>query len=383
VLAAGRAGLGPVSFAPTREAVLQLQRTAGNAAVTKLVVQRGRSKTEHGLTEDERKDLPAAADAPALLAENKALYAKKAAGTITAEETKRMVELDRLLGIRRRADEEETLSRNGVKGGLAAWFADVKPVTFLGRTFETHKLMAERLKKAEDALAKQTPPKDGWITDANSLREPGQGLHSLGLAVDLNAGTNPWLINPKAAGASSYEASARSSAIAKIIDNAVLLLRAKDATEADLQSRPAATPDRADRVAASYDKLRAASDDLREYFTLDKPECAERLQDLVRVLGAKSSKSAEDWVKQIKSDRKVLEQHAAAKNWKSPTSGFLDLDKRLVKAMTDDSAGGMAWLGDATIASGRDIMHFDLRNVGPVHSIFNSWTGATTYLGSG
>ena len=363
--------------------MLELQRSAGNAAVTRLIVQRGGSKSEHGLTAAERRDLPAASDAPTLLAENQALYAKKADGTITAEETKRMLELDRLLGIRRRADEEETLRKNGVRGGLDAWLADVKPVTFLGRTFETHKLTAERLKKAEDALAPQTPPQAGWITDANSLREPGQGLHSLGLAVDLNAGTNPWLINPKASGSSQYEAPARSKAIAKIVDNAVLLLQAKDASEANLQARPDATTDRADRVSASYDKLRSASDDLREYFTLDKPESAERLNDLVRALGTKSPKSAADWVKQIKSDRKVLEQHATGKKWRAPTSGFLDLDKRLVKAMTDDAAGGMTWLGDDTIAAGRDIMHFDLRNVGPVHSIFNSWTGATTYLGPG
>jgi hypothetical protein len=346
-------------------------------------VQRGGAKSEHGLTTAERKDLPAVADAPALLAEDKLLYAKKADGTITEDETKRMHEVDRLLGIRRRADEEETLQQNGVKGTIDDWFKDINPVTFLGQSFNTHKLMAERLKKAEDALAKQTPPEGGWITNANSLREPGQGLHSLGLAVDLNPGTNPWLINPDASHAGDYEASATSRGVANVVNNAVLLVQAKDAKEADLQSRPAKTDDRAERVEASYDKLRAASDDVKEYFTLDKPESAARLDELITALGSKSKKTAAEWKRQIKADRATLEGLASGKKWRSPTTGFLDLDKRLVKAMTDDDAGGLDWLGDDTIAAGRDIMHFDMRNVGPVHTIVNSWTGQTTNLGSG
>lgn len=370
------------SFVPSPAGVLHLQRTAGNAATAQFVVQRGGSKSEHGLSAAERTDVPAAADAPALLQEDKDLYAKKAAGTITADETKRMHELDRLLGIRRRADEEETLRQNGVKGGLDASFKDVNSTTFLGQTFNTHKLMADRLTRAEAALASETPPDGGWITNANSLREPGQGLHSLGLAVDLNPGTNPWLINPDASHAGDYENTATSRAIKDVIDDAVLLVQAQLPKDAKLQARPEGE-DRAAKVSASYEKLAAASADVHEYFTLDKPESAERLKELVDALGAKSKRSAADWVRQIKADRATLDRLASGKKWRSPQSGFLDLDRRLVMAMTGDAGAGLDWLGDDTIAAGRDIMHFDLRNVGPVHSIVDSWSGSTTNLGTG
>ena len=53
----------------------------------------------------------------------------------------------------------------------------------------------------------------------------------------------------------------------------------------------------------------------------------------------------------------------------------------VVEALTSDASGGLTWLGDNTIASGRDIMHFDMRGVGPIKKIVKSVYGTATPLG--
>jgi hypothetical protein len=70
-----------------------------------------------------------------------------------------------------------------------------------------------------------------------------------------------------------------------------------------------------------------------------------------------------------------LREQAQPKNWTDPESGFLSLDRRLVAAMTSSAGGGLTWLGDDTIGSGRDIMHFDMRGPGPIRTIVKSLTG--------
>lgn len=87
------------------------------------------------------------------------------------------------------------------------------------------------------------------------------------------------------------------------------------------------------------------------------------------------NRTAAEWAKTIAEDRKALKGKATPKQWLKPETGFLHLDKRLVKAMTDAATGGLTWLGDDTIASGRDIMHFDMRGVGPIKSIYRTGTG--------
>jgi hypothetical protein len=295
----------------------------------------------------------------------------------------RRVEIRELLAIRLKGDEAETLQINGIKGGAATWFADVQTVKFLGYSVTVHKQLADRLKLAEDALKNEAAPPDGWLSYTPcGLRPPNQGLHSFGLAIDINPSRNPWLVNPAAAHAASIEGPARRRAIRDIVDRAVLLVDGRTATEADLPSRPNLT-DKDARVEASYDKLATASAAVQRYFELDKATNREALDDLVANLGDKSKRTAADWAKTIAADRRTLAGHAAAKRWAKPETGFLHIDKRLVKALTDSSGAGLTWLGDDTIASGRDIMHFDTRGVGPIKRIWSSVLGKATGLGYG
>jgi hypothetical protein len=429
--------------AEERSPVLRLQRSAGNAAVTALVhgvrVQRrtepGWGQSQGGVTEhapgpsstgpdaadatatatavrpisdaqpagvaahlpsaEELANIPAAADAPALLAENQRLYAARAArrrefdaarrrrgGVVpdpatrefTAEEQARVDVLNLQLRARMKADEDETLRLAGFTQGSAAWFAEVKDYSFLGKTVTVHRLLAERLARAEAQLSGVTPPTGGWFRSTSSLRELGQSLHGFGMAIDLDGGRNPYLVNPDARGASDVESTARSRAIADIVDRAGLLVRGLTAAEADVQSRPVNT-DRDARALDSYDKLRAASDAVKRYFELDRAAHRPALDAFVRALAGKDARTADEWVTTIGADRTTLREQAQPKNWTDPESGFLSLDRRLVAAMTSSAGGGLTWLGDDTIGSGRDIMHFDMRGPGPIRTIVKSLTG--------
>jgi hypothetical protein len=203
------------------------------------------------------------------------------------------------------------------------------------------------------------------------------------MAIDLDGGRNPYLINPDARGATDVEAEASSRGISDIVNRAGLLVRGSSASEVDLQSRPV-NADKDARALDSYDKLRAASDAVARYFELDTDANRPALDAMVRALGSKDTRTAEQWIDTIKADRTSLRAKAARKSWDQPETGFLHLDRRLVKAMTSTAGGGLTWLGDDTIGSGRDIMHFDMRGPGPIRAIVKSASGrGPVGLGSG
>src|SRR4029077_14099121 len=108
---------------------------------------------EHLVTEAELADMPTTTDVPGLLAEIKQIDADRqarrqaakeaekkgepvdaATKEFTADEQKRIDEINRKLKIRAKGDEEETLKANGITTGHAAWFAEVKEYPFLGAT---------------------------------------------------------------------------------------------------------------------------------------------------------------------------------------------------------------------------------------------------------
>ena len=100
-------------------------------------------------------------------------------------------------------------------------------------------------------------------------------------------------------------------------------------------------------------------------------------------MAGKDSRTATAWVQQIKADRRTLAGHASPKDWNQPETGFLHLDRRLVSALTSSAGGGLTWLGDDTVGSGRDIMHFDMRGLGPIRRIVKTIEGQTISLGNG
>ena len=376
--------------------VLDLQRTAGNAAVSGLLVQRhsGPDLSSHTVTESEQKEMPSTSDAPKLakekadlLAEQKSLRDAAAAAAkakqappakvdLTDAEKARIKEIDRLLAIRQKGDETETLKANGITDTATQWFAKIKNTTFLDAPVTVHELLEKRLKEAEKLVPK---PWTGLVSSTSTLRPPGQSLHSFGLAIDINPGTNPQLVNPSDPHGTLYEPRKQSKAISDVIDRAILLVLAKTPKEAGFWTRTTGA-DKATRVGASYDLLESASDAVETYFKLDGSAKRAELEGYVTALGAKDKRTADQWAAQIRRDRNQI-QTGPGKGWSNRTSGFLDMKRSIVEALTSDTGAGLTWLGDNTIASGRDIMHFDMRGAGPIKKIVKSVLGTTTPLG--
>ena len=107
---------------------------------------------EHLMSDAELAAMPSVGDTPALKAEYQQIKdawkarvataetAEKAGQTVdqatkqlTPAEKKRLDEIDQLMVLRKRGDEEETLKANGITTGAAAWFAEVNGTTFLGQ----------------------------------------------------------------------------------------------------------------------------------------------------------------------------------------------------------------------------------------------------------
>jgi hypothetical protein len=399
---------------PAEETLRDLQRTAGNRAVTGLVTARFAVQRHPGtepeiaaahiVSASETADVPAAADLPALATEKAALLtertpladrvkAAKKAKTIAdpadtariKEIDDRLVEIKRRQGLRVKADEAITLEHNGFTAGTDAWFRDVHTVPFLGRNATVHRYLADRLVLVENALKDLPVPPDGWVSETHSsLREPGQSLHSFGLAIDLNPGTNPFLVQPT--NPAIYEPANWSQSIEDVFGRAALLILKRIDAKGSFFARPD-IKDKNERVGASYDKIAEMSGALQRYLALADAHPTESVGDLVTALGATDPKhrSAQDWLKTIKADRRTIDDLAGSKSWNKPERGFLNLDKRLVKAMTDPAAGGLTWLGDDTVSPGRDIMHFDMRGVAPnpITKIWSTAANKDTYLGNG
>jgi hypothetical protein len=409
---------GPMTQWPADEsnsALLALQRVAGNQAVAQLIgtwlpVQRHPDTLPEVATTATQtpaayqQDLPTADEKRDLLKERSQLQLERRklvrtpARKRTKAENDRLAEIDeRLKLIKHRLrlriqgdatkDEEKTLQINGITGGAAAWFGSVLTVKFLDQYATVHNLLAARLTMVEAALRDVPKPAEGWVQEEHSsLRGPGQGLHAFGLAIDLNPSVNPWLINPEVSGRLGAddrpEDLEQSTAIRDIVDRAVLLTLGRSASDEALSTRPA-DKDKNARVEASYNKLAEASGALKTYMTLDAALKRLELDRLVAALGGKDpqKRTAVDWSKAIADDRATLTQAGSSKSWDNPQTGFLHIDRRLVKAMTDSGGAGLTWLGDDTIAMGRDIMHFDMRGLGPIKKVWKG--GHEVNLGDG
>ena len=384
--------------------LLDLQRDAGNRAVTELLrdpsmapglaapalaVQRaGDVAATHVLDPVDEGDVPEASELAGLKTEWVELDAKKKQASANTPfdpaDAKRLAEVNRLIGLRYKKDVAMTLAGNGRREGPAAWFAEVKTRTFLGKDITVHTLLADRLKTAETAFLKavagKAPPEGGWVRSTNTLRGPTEGLHGLGLAIDLNPGTNPYLVSPgPRSQAATGEPRARSQAVRNVIDRAVLLVLGRTAAEEDFGSAPDVEAGTS-RVKASYDKIDEASAALRRYFELGARDRAADLEELVARLGPLNprGRTAAAWRRTIAADRRAIGGHAGAKRWTNPEQGFLDLAWPLVEALTD---AGLTWLGDVVVGSGRDIMHFDMRGLGPIRRIYKSESGSWVNLG--
>ncbi|WP_152190253.1 M15 family metallopeptidase [Georgenia satyanarayanai] len=252
----------------------------------------------------------------------------------------------------RRKDVEEILDDAGFT--VAGWYGDIQKGSFLGIPVTVHKSLAGRLTQAENALVADTavnPKGDdaktlgatlGMYGTASDLRAPKNAvggsslsLHTFGLAVDLNYKGNPFLGNQ---GKTAPAVVARATSLV-------------NGTSVDVLT------DLGD-AQASFTALKAANDALKTYFSYrdaaNRPLLDAKLTGRTAASGEPAD--AAGWLKVIEADYLALKDKGDFKKHKPPEEGFLDLDKRVVLALT---GAGLTWGG--TYRTAKDIMHFDLR----------------------
>lgn len=278
-------------------------------------------------------------------------------------------------------------------GGITAgnWFEHMMNPSFLGRRFGNgvHVVLVRKLRIAESHLLSQpgyrgmTPVELGHalgLTQDHGGARPnaaGGGMHSFGLAADIEYTGNPWIAGqhverdkqtrqPTAAGERTLVANREFIAAA---NRAALLVSGVtvDLTAAFLDGLRSRT------TGDVYDVLASRNGDLKAYLTaaddldaIRRHLAARRAAGTAGVVnpGESTDAAAARWRAAIRADLARL--RAADSNFapgRDPTRGFLNLHRDLVIALRD--AAGLAWGAvDFGASESGDVMHFDCRRDG-------------------
>ena len=237
---------------------------------------------------------------------------------------------------------EKTLKRAGITDP-ATWFGEFVQASFLGNGTGDdkgiHPELQSRLEAAEAELLADADTESYGIHVNDKLRgwrAPPDGPHSFGLAVDINYASNPAITGPT------------KNAVA----NAGLLLR-----HVTRQQNPINTQRGLSDPSASWGMLRQASDDFTRYIALadQSGELARAVQSLQTAGINPDNRTAEQWTAVIRADRRAAEAdfRMGSASLRDLSRGFLDLDQRVVHALTRQ---GLTWLG--AYADYQDIQHF-------------------------
>jgi hypothetical protein len=284
--------------------------------------------------------------------------------SLSKEERKELRVLIRKLGGKKgeqRARVKSAIEKDLEDAGTtpAQWFAKIVPdATFLGMKITAthgsaspgvHQELNTVLQAAEGKLMNALKITDKGkcarkigLYGVGGLRPPKPAtggsrpsMHCYGLAIDINARGNPFV--------------GRSLRSTAAIQHATLLLRGEAVTVTDAASA---------KAGAQWERLHAASEDLRIYLSLREDGNKEKLAALVTLRQqAGDTRDVAGWKAQIEEDYKAIAGKGDFAGQANPArSGFMDLDKALVEALT---AAGLSWGGQYPGA--KDIMHFDLR----------------------
>ncbi|HEX8955866.1 MAG TPA: lysozyme [Burkholderiaceae bacterium] len=244
----------------------------------------------------------------------------------------------------------------------------LQTVNFLNRTVkDVHPEMVSKLQTAEATLTakgiSKSPPIDSTLRKRHSM-------HGLGMAIDFDVLENPYVLNEAGEADLDAELIQAYDHIANfVLGNASSSLR-------NLKSGRKAF---GGTIAGVYDALRAESDAMKLYFSFIKdanalaafltnnwpslhqgqtaPDLATaqaQIEDDYEILGGKDQSGNKRKAK--KGDRPFAAGSAGGRG--DPATGFLNLDRDFVLALTD---AGLSWGAIDMGAASGDVMHFDCR----------------------
>ena len=259
---------------------------------------------------------------------------------------------------------------------------ELKATTFFGQSLlNLNDAMVQNLRKVEADLTNSQG--SGYKAPfANSTLRKKTGMHGWGMAIDFDVEKNPYVLNENAEGQLNKE-------LIGSYDNIAKLMLGK--TQSDLRKlKSGRSAFGAGSIGDVYDVLREESDAMKRYFSLMNDDAA--LQSFIELEWAirHPDQPPPDFAKtkaQMKNDYEVLGGKTDT-GWKRPTgekedrsfaptsfggkgdpaTGFLNLGKEFVEAMTN---AGFAWGAIDISGEPGDIQHFDLRLQGNGAKVYN------------
>jgi hypothetical protein len=275
----------------------------------------------------------------------------------------------------------------GIEGAADTWegfLAQIGQMEFMGHTVVGHTTFLRRLDIAQRHLRRNIPDlrESRMVSSVGSPGDRSQwraaerltaSPHLFGMAVDINAGQNPWMNDPEA-----VEDNTRYSWI--IWRACWLLGRASPVTAAE-SHRQAQEGQTTEQIWTYFNEADEAA---MEYLGLTGNR--ERVEDLLRSLGAapappgpvqkpggvemvgdyfppeipqsdlaRGAEAVDQWLSVIDSDRAAWPRRARG----DTPAGFMNLDLELVRALRD--AGELQWgASDLGEYESGDMMHFAL-----------------------
>ena len=258
----------------------------------------------------------------------------------------------------------------------------LKNTTFFGQALlKINDAMIEILNKVEEDLINSQGP-EYKVPFVNSTLREKSGMHGWGMAIDFDVGINPYVLNEKS------EEELDKDLIGAYDNIARLMLGKNESDLRKLKSGRSAFGDGS--IGDIHDILQEESDAMRKYFSLMKDDKAfqefirtdwalnnpeNKIPDIERIkaqmekdyimLGGKSG-TGNAWRAEVKEDRPFAPNSMRGKG--DPATGFLNLRKEFVEAMTDR---GFAWGAIDISGEPGDIQHFDLRLQGVGARVYN------------
>ena len=249
---------------------------------------------------------------------------------------------------------------------------ELENTTFFGQALlKINDAMIEILYKVEEDLI-NSQGSEYKAPFANSTLREKSGMHGWGMAIDFDVGINPYVLNEKS------EKELDKDLIGAYDNIAKLILGKNESDLRKLKSGRSAFGDGS--IGDIHDILQEESDAMRKYFSLMKDDMAfqefietdwavknpdDKIPDIERIkaqmekdyiiLGGKSG-TGNVWRAEVKEDRPFAPNSMRGKG--DPATGFLNLRKEFVEAMTDR---GFAWGAIDISGEPGDIQHFDLR----------------------
>ncbi|MFZ5476538.1 MAG: hypothetical protein ACOZNI_07140 [Myxococcota bacterium] len=266
----------------------------------------------------------------------------------------------------------------------ADWKEDWKSTKLLGKSVTGHPVLLARVEAADAWLRRKHTGKsdeeiraaigwDGAITGPydTDITKGKSHLHTMGLALDIEPGDNPWIFRGKKDRRSAKDKAAKGAALEsddwyeRFFEICTQMYGGTALTASQLHQTG-----KEKSTEELYAVIAGTNEAVKRYLALAKLSDAEIEAELL--LHGYAAAGIDKEVAAVKSRAAIFHD---AKREQADDDQIMDMSQDMVTALRD--AGGLAW-GAADISGNEngDFMHFDCRNDGVGRKVYNAGAAA-------